>query len=110
MLIIVRHLILIIERIIVLDEGPTQGINNSTGAVEKKISKLNFSKANARFCLSLRYSGNESYLYVNKIEIYKFKAKDNISWYKFCVGSVSKDFTKVEQNQISLNGTVYEFS
>ena len=60
---------------------------------EKKIS-INFSKANTQFCLSFHYIGNESYLYVNKTEIYKFKAKDNISWYSFCLGGVSKDFTK----------------
>ena len=61
-------------------------------------------------CLSLQCDGDESYLYVNKTEIYKFKAKDNISWYTFCLGSVSKDFTKDEQSEISLNGTVFDFS
>ena len=49
-------------------------------------------------------------MYVNKTEIYKFKAKDNIIWYNFCSGSVSKDFTNDEQSEISLNGTVYDFS
>ena len=34
----------------------------------------------------------------------------NISWYNFCLESVSKDFTKDEQNGISLNPTVYDFS
>ena len=29
---------------------------------------------------------------VNKTEIYKFKAKDNINWYNFGLGSKSKDF------------------
>ena len=48
-------------------------------------------------------------MYVNKTEICKFKAKDNISWYDFCLGSISKDFTKNEQSEISLNGTVYDF-
>ena len=36
----------------------------------------------------------------------KFKAKYNISWYNFCLESISKDFTKDEQSEISLNGTV----
>ena len=35
---------------------------------------------------------------------------DNISWYNFCLGNVSKDFTKDDQSEISLNGTVYGFS
>ena len=46
-------------------------------------------------------------MYVNKTEICKFKAKDNISCYNFCLGS-AKDFTKDEQNEI--NGAVYDFS
>ena len=65
---------------------------------------------NTKFCLSLHYNGDESYLYLNKTEVYKFKTKDNINWYDFCLGSVSKDYTKDEQSEISLNGAVYDFS
>ena len=72
---------------------------------QKKIS-INFSKANTKFCLSLHYNGEESYLYVSKTEICKFKAKVNVSCYNFCLGSV-KYFTKDEQSEIS--GTVYDF-
>ena len=54
----------------------------------------------------MHYNYVESYLYVNKTEFYKFKAMDNISWYKFCLGSVSKDFTKDEQSEIFLDGTI----
>ena len=43
-------------------------------------------------------------------QIYKFKANDKISWCNFYLGSVSEDFTKDEQSEISLNGTVYDFS
>ena len=49
-------------------------------------------------------------MYVNKTEIDKFKAKDNIIWYNFCLRSVSKDFAKDEEHEIYLNGTVYDFS
>ena len=47
---------------------------------------------------------------VQQKKIYKFKAKDNISWYNFCLGNVSKDFTKDEQSEFSLNGFVYDHS
>ena len=70
--------------------------------VQQKKICVNFGKANTKFCLSLRYNGDESYLYVNKTEICKCNAKDNISWYNLCLGSVSKDFTKDEQHEISL--------
>ena len=78
-----------------LREGPIQSINDSTGVTEKTISK-----AITKCCLSLHYKGYESYLYVNKTEIYKFK---------FWFGSVSKGFTKDEQSETSLNVTVYDF-
>ena len=42
---------------LVLGEGPSQGINDSTGSAEKKIS-INFSKANTKYCLSLHYNGD----------------------------------------------------
>ena len=58
----------------------------------------------------LHCNRDESYLHVNKIEICKFKANDNISCSNFYLGNVSKDFTKDEQREISLNGTVYDFS
>ena len=50
--------------------------------------------------LRLHYNGDESYFYVNKTEICIFRAKDNISWYNFCLGSISKDFTKDEKSEI----------
>ena len=49
-------------------------------------------------------------MYVNRKEIFKCQASDNISWYNCCLGIKSKDFGKDEQSEISLNGTVYDFS
>ena len=80
MLIIPHHLILIIKKTLVFGKGPTKGIDDSIGAAEKLFS-INFSKAKTKFCLSLHYNGEESYLYANKV--CKFKANDNISWYNF---------------------------
>ena len=69
--------------------------------VQPEKNDTNFSKANTKFYLSLHYNSDESCLYINKEGIYKFKAKDNISLYNFCLGSVSKCFTKNEQSKIS---------
>ena len=60
-------------------------------------------KANTKFCLGLHYDSDQSYLYVNKKEICKFRSKDNLSWYNFCLGDISKDLTKDEQSDMSLN-------
>ena len=49
-------------------------------------------------------------MHVNKTETCKFKRYVNISWYEFCIGSVSEDFTKDKTSEISLNGTAYDFS
>ena len=58
---------------IVLGESPTYGIYGSFGSPEKKFN-INFTKANTNFCLSLHYNADNSYLFVNGKEIFKFKA------------------------------------
>ena len=73
--IIVHHLILIIAKLffLLLGEGPIDDINDSISAAEKKFSII-FSKVKTKLCLSLHYNGDDSYLFVNKKAIYKFKA------------------------------------
>ena len=41
-------------------EGPTDVINDNLGAAEKNYYSINFTKA--KFCLSLHYNGDDSYL------------------------------------------------
>ena len=61
----VHHLTLTIARIpfLILGDGPTYGINWSFGSPEK-IFSINFTKANAKFCLSLHYNANNSNLFL----------------------------------------------
>ena len=47
-----------------LGEGLTFGINGKFGSPEKKF-RINFTKANPKFCLSLHYNADNSYLFVN---------------------------------------------
>ena len=49
---------------LVLVGCPSYGINGSFGSTEKKFS-INFSKAKAKFLLSLQYRHNNSYFFVN---------------------------------------------
>ena len=58
---------------LVLGEAPTDDINGSVVTAETKL-KINFSKAKTKFCLSLHYSGDNSYLFINRKEMHKFKA------------------------------------
>ena len=50
---------------VVLREGPTDGINGSFSAPEKKFS-IHFSKAGTKRCMRLHYSGENSYLLMKK--------------------------------------------
>ena len=100
-MIIIFRIDILTNNFLVLEVKLTEGINGSVRTSEKDIV-LTLVEANTKFYLSLYYNSNESYLYVNKTNIFKFKAKDNISWYNFCLARISKDFTKDEQREISL--------
>ena len=73
-------------------------------------------------CLSSRYNGAYSYLFVNGTEIIKFKAKYfRIFCFKFnnictiiacplCLGNISKDWSVDSMKDTGLNGYVHDFS
>ena len=91
---------------LVLGEGDTFGINGSFGAPEKKLS-IHFSKANTKFCLSLHYNADKSYLFVNGKDLFEFKEDNkNVK----CLGSISNGFSAIESREVSLNGSVFDFS
>ena len=97
------------NQFLMLGEGPTYGINGSFGAPEKKFS-INVSKAKPKFCLSLHYKHDNSYLFVNGKEIYKFKAdRKNVNFpTQFCLGSISNGFGAAESREVSLKGNVHD--
>ena len=64
------------KNILILGERPTQGLDDTTLTAEAKYP-INFTQAGKRFVLSLHYIGKNSFLFVNAIEIYQFKAKDS---------------------------------
>ena len=77
---------------LILGEGPTQGLDDTTLTSEKMYT-INFTEFRKRFCLSLHYNGTNSYLFVNGVEIHKFKAKDfEIVAAPLCLGNFSKNF------------------
>ena len=61
--------------ILVLGKGPTQGLEHTLTA--EKMYSINFTVTKDKFSLSLHYNGENSYLFVNGTEIYKFKAKNS---------------------------------
>ena len=81
------------NNILVLGKDFVQGINDTTIYAEKLYS-INFTENIRKFCLSLHYNGENSYLFVKGTEIYKFKAKESeIVASPLCLGNISKDFS-----------------
>ena len=62
------------NHIYLMGDGLTQGINDTTIYVEKNYYR-NFTDPGKKFVLSLRYNGDNSYLFVNGRQELKFKAK-----------------------------------
>ena len=92
-------IMLIIKKIdiLILGKDPTQGLEEHSLTAEK-IYLINFSATKRRFCLSLHYNRTNSYLFVNGVEIIKFKAKIKtdplvgVIIDVLCLGNVLKDF------------------
>ena len=91
------------NNILVLGKDFVQGING-TAIYAEKLYSINFTENNKKFCLSLHYNGDDSYLFVNGTEIYKFKAKDSeIVASPLCLGNISKDFSADNMKKAGLN-------
>ena len=49
----------------------------------------NFSRSNRKFCLSLHYNGNTSFLFANATKICQLKGKDSeIKIHPLCLGNI----------------------
>ena len=80
--------------------------------VHQKENDINSSKASTKFCLSLCYNADNSYLFVNGKEIYTFKVsnKNNNFPFRLCLGTMSNEFDYVDSEEIFFKGNVYDFS
>ena len=59
----------------------------------------------------MHYNGVNSYVFVNDIEIVKFKAKNSeISASPLCLRNISKDWSTNNMKKTGLNGYVYQFN
>ena len=95
--------------ILFLGKGPTQGLEHTLTA--EKMYSINFTVVKMKFSLSLHYNGANNYLFLNGIEIYKFKAKDSeIFVGPICLGNISKDWSVDNMKRTGFTGYVYDFS
>ena len=96
--------------VLILVEGSRQKVNDTTLTAEKKNS-INFTESRKKFCLSLHYNGANNYLFVNGVEIHKFKAKvSEINIVPLCLRNISSYFSVDHMKKIALNGCVHDFS
>ena len=78
--------------ILILGKGRTQDLEHTLSA--EKVYSINFTEKNKKFCFSLHYNKENSYLFVNGTKIIKFKSKDpEILPYQLCLGSISRDWS-----------------
>ena len=76
------------NNILVLGKDFIQGIKNTTIYVEK-MYLINFKTTGRRFCFSLHYNGDNSYLFIGGREMIKFKTKDSeIVANPLCLGNI----------------------
>ena len=94
--------------ILVLGKGSIQGLEKKL--TTEKMYSMNLTVAKKKFCISLHYNGANSHLFVNDIEIYKFKAKDSeVVATPLCLGNISKDCSVDNMKKTEFIGHVYDF-
>ena len=96
------------KKFLVLAERWTFGINGRFGSPETNFS-INFSKVSTKFCFSLHCNADNSYLFDNGSEIFKFKAGNKSVNFPihFCLGSISNGFSGTETRELSLNAITF---
>ena len=74
--------------ILIIGEGPTQGLDDTTLTTEAKYP-INFTQWGKRFVLSQHYNRNKSLLFVNGTNIYQFKTENSeIKDYTLFLGNI----------------------
>ena len=70
------------------------GRNENILILEEAKYSINFTESGKQFVLSWHYIGNNSFLFVNAVKMYQFKARNSERKpHPLCLGNISKDFT-----------------
>ena len=68
--------------------------NENVLILEEAKYSINFTESGKRFVLSWHYIGSNSFLFVNAVKMYQFKARNSeIKLHPLCLCNLSKDFT-----------------
>ena len=99
-----------IRNILSLGKGTKGELDDTTLTAEKEYF-ISFTELNKKCCINLHFNGINSNVFVNGLEIHKFKAKDSeINAAPLCLGDVSKDFLVDNTKKTKFPGSIYDFS
>ena len=77
--------------IVILGEGTTQGLDDTTSTAEAKYP-INFTQSGKIFVIILYYNGSNSFLFVNATKVYQFIAENlEVKDYTLFSGTAPKD-------------------
>ena len=97
------------NHIYLMGTGLTRGINDTKIYAEESFYR-SFTDPGKKFVLSLHYNGDDSYLFVNGRQEFKFKCKtDQLVKEKLCIGNLSDQWARSESEKTGLYGSIYDF-
>ena len=98
-----------VKYVLNFDKDLTYGLNDTKLTTGKEYSQ-NFTEQQEKTCLSLNYNWVNSYIFVNGVEICKFKASHSeINAAPLCFDIALKDFLVDNMEQTGLYGYVNGF-
>ena len=90
----------------------TQGLEyGATIHAEHNCVKVNGSQVNKKFILSVHYNGDNSYLFINGVKLFQFKALNSLNLSNpLIVGNTSTNFLhQTDYKKASLHGETHDF-
>ena len=100
------------HHIYIIGKSFTQGLQYGTTIyAEHDYVKINGSQVNEKFILSVHYNGDNSYLFMNGVKQFQFKAISSLNLKNLLVvGNTSNNFpNQTDHEKAALHGDIYDF-
>ena len=100
------------HHIYILGKLFTQGLQyGATIYAEHDYVKVNGGQVNKKFILSVHYNGDNSYLFINGVKQFQFKAMSSLNLSNpLIVGNRSTNFpNQIDYKKAALHGDIYDF-
>ena len=100
------------RHIYILGKGFTQGLQyGATIYAEHDYVKVNGTQVNKKFVLSVHYNGDNSYLFINGVQQFKFKAMSRLNLkHPLVISNTSTNFpSQTDYKKAVLSEEIYDF-